>query len=397
MIAPPPGSFSWIPARYVERRSGAHGTVTENGVVVRVGSFQSDIRDVEQRRLNKGDQVQVLGEKMLQTDKGQEPWYQIAPPKGEYRWITGKFVTPLHPRGNSGGSPPGKNSFENSPDGPIAGSPKSRSKQPASGASNSADPYVAEEIISAGTQDDPFEVPVKAAQSKSSNGKHHSASRTSVEGQNVLRNGPTASELAADRQKVKALDTRLSQILEHEASQWNFEQLEQDYRQLQREIVEPALRYQIDLRLASINEYKQIKRDYEDFVKLTSQTTQREMQLLALQQNQQAQVTARKPLETMTAPPEMQPPPAQPAAPRPQRFDGAGIIQRSATTYPGAPRYVLLAPNGRVLAYLQAEPGVDLERAVGHAMGLNGQRAYDPNLRADFMRVRQLTPVRLAP
>lgn len=138
MIAPPPGSFSWIPARYVDRHEGERGTVNENNVVVRVGSFQSDIRDVEQRRLNKGDSVHLLGEKTFQTEKGLEAWYQIAPPKGEYRWMMGKFVAPAQPRGNSPGNPPGKHGLEQPPAGPIAGGGESpREPSPAGDASQS--------------------------------------------------------------------------------------------------------------------------------------------------------------------------------------------------------------------------------------------------------------------
>ena len=37
MIDPPPGSYSWILGRYVQK-NGTQGTVTENGVLVRVGA-----------------------------------------------------------------------------------------------------------------------------------------------------------------------------------------------------------------------------------------------------------------------------------------------------------------------------------------------------------------------
>src|SRR5438105_10009930 len=40
MIEPPPGSFSWVPARYVQKNDAGRGTITTNNVVVRVGSFE---------------------------------------------------------------------------------------------------------------------------------------------------------------------------------------------------------------------------------------------------------------------------------------------------------------------------------------------------------------------
>ena len=79
------------------------------------------------------------------------------------------------------------------------------------------------------------------------------------------------------------------------------------------------------------------------------------------------------------------------------RFDGAGIVQRAATAGTGTPGYVLITPQGRVLAYLQPVRGLNLEPFVGKAMGIYGQRSYRPDLRMDSIVVRSLTPVRLAP
>jgi hypothetical protein len=59
------------------------------------------------------------------------------------------------------------------------------------------------------------------------------------------------------------------------------------------------------------------------------------------------------------------------------------------------PRHVLLAPNGRVLAYLQAAPGVNLDQFVGQSMGLIGPRVFHPQLNADVLTVQRLAPVRL--
>ena len=60
------------------------------------------------------------------------------------------------------------------------------------------------------------------------------------------------------------------------------------------------------------------------------------------------------------------------------------------------PQYVLVHPNGQRLAYLQGE-GVDLSKYVGESMGLEGERFYRPDLKADFMIVKALQPVKLKP
>ncbi|HET6326679.1 MAG TPA: hypothetical protein VFG04_18525 [Planctomycetaceae bacterium] len=92
------------------------------------------------------------------------------------------------------------------------------------------------------------------------------------------------------------------------------------------------------------------------------------------------------------------PPLAPPRQVRPQGsppLDGAGIVQRAAATSPNGPRHVLLAPNGRILAYLQADRGVNLDAYVGRPMGIMGVRAYRPELQTDLIVVRGITPVRL--
>jgi hypothetical protein len=76
-------------------------------------------------------------------------------------------------------------------------------------------------------------------------------------------------------------------------------------------------------------------------------------------------------------------------------LDGAGIIQRAAATFPNGPRHVLLAPNGRILAYLQPENGINLDAYVGRQMGIMGVRTYRSELQADLIIVRGMIPVRL--
>jgi len=381
MIAPPPGSFSWIPERYVDRTGPKTGVVNANNVVVRVGSYQSDIRDVEQRRLSKGDEVQLLGQKTLESEKGAERWYQIAPPRGEYRWIPGQALA----QGNLAATTPAA-----SPSNPAAPG----SKPAKDGGANSKRPVEA----------DPF---AEFANSTAPSPSGNSRPRVTLEDEEALiaRSGPTAEELAQQRASLRQLDERLSEILAQDASRWNFGELEQAYRQLRSQASGPAIQRQVDLRLATLDEYKQLKRDYEEFVNLTAQTTQREMQLLSIQRNQGGQTTHRPVTSTGTGrlapePDSRVSPPSQPESPpKPQtyRFDGAGIIQRATPRFAGAPRYALVAPGGRLLALLKAQPDTQLEPYVGRSMGINGPRSFDRSLGIDVIEVREVTPVKLVP
>jgi hypothetical protein len=94
------------------------------------------------------------------------------------------------------------------------------------------------------------------------------------------------------------------------------------------------------------------------------------------------------PMPAMAPPRQVRPPGSPP-------LDGAGIIQRAAATFPNGPRHVLLAPNGRILAYLQPENGINLDAYVGRQMGIMGVRTYRSELQADLIIVRGMIPVRL--
>jgi hypothetical protein len=77
------------------------------------------------------------------------------------------------------------------------------------------------------------------------------------------------------------------------------------------------------------------------------------------------------------------------------QFDGAGIVQSTNARVPGSPRFMLTAPDGRFLAFLESQQ-VALEQYVGQSLGLNGKRAKDARLQADLIQVQRVTPVQLA-
>jgi hypothetical protein len=56
---------------------------------------------------------------------------------------------------------------------------------------------------------------------------------------------------------------------------------------------------------------------------------------------------------------------------------------------------VLLDTNGRILAYLQGSPSVDLNRYLGRSMGINGSRLHRPDLQMDVFLVDSVSPVQL--
>ncbi|MSR60416.1 MAG: hypothetical protein EXS05_22715 [Planctomycetaceae bacterium] len=380
MIAPPAGSFSWIPARYVDKASADRGTVNTNNVAVRVGSFESDIRELFHRKLSQGDEVRILSEKSLDPETGTGPkelWYRIAPPRGEWRWIAGQALSPA-PRDSDG--KPGGAPFGSDP----AGGQRKRTSPPTQ--------PIDDEGFEQPVHDVRFEQPAGAATNRE---YHDNQPPAGVEERPITRRSghlpagklpsePSSSDqqradgpqklLAAQLEELDRLDARFRSILDREPLEWDFGELEQDYHRLHDQTESTSIRQMIDKRLSRIVDYGKTRAEQEELAKVAAETDRRDSELADVQRRQEARLAGLK----------------QP------RFDGAGIVQRAALNRKGAPGHALTTPTGKVLAYLLPGPGVNLDAWVGRPAGVNGRRIPSPELKADLITVLFLTPVRLA-
>lgn len=373
MIAPPAGSFSWVRAEYVQQSSPERGTLIANNVVVRVGSkFGDEARDIEQVRLSKGDEIRIIERKTVASPTGPVTMIKIQPPAGEYRWVNGQHVAAT--------SALVKETQDRDP----FATPSHLKKYTTTDVARSRNRVPAGQIF----EDNP-----------------HARNA-------VRRNLPNADVLTTQRKQLNTLDDAFRGIVSQPLSNWDFSQLEAGYRQLQQDAATPALAGQVGLRFDALARYRKLKGEYDELAQITQAARNRDAELLSLQQQSRrpiAQPTSNaiqpepdpdSQFQPPTTPGQPQPEPptatGQPPAAQQPQFDGAGIVQRAAATFPGAPRHVLLTPGGQVLAYLQAEQGIDLDRYLGQAMGLQGKRYRHRTLRADLLVVRDLTPVRLA-
>ena len=96
-IRPVEGSFTWITGRFLKPLEDGLATVTDDGVSARVGSRFSDIRDVVQVRLHKGEVVEVLERPAHGAGWGENAWFKIAAPSGEFRWVSAKYLDANYP------------------------------------------------------------------------------------------------------------------------------------------------------------------------------------------------------------------------------------------------------------------------------------------------------------
>jgi uncharacterized protein YraI len=91
-IRPPKDSFSWVSSRHLQLDQKNLATVTDERVASRVGSRLSDVRDIIQVRLHKGETVEILEPRGRQLNGPPPPWHKIAPPSGEFRWVSARFI-----------------------------------------------------------------------------------------------------------------------------------------------------------------------------------------------------------------------------------------------------------------------------------------------------------------
>jgi len=405
MIAPPAGSFSWIQAEYVQKSASGKGSLTANNVIVHVGSTLSNDRSVYQRTLSKGDSVEVLGQETFVTERGEVLMYKIKPPAREYRWIAGKSLIPAKGSAVPGGKKP------LNPAQPIPSIQAPIAQESEGDVAAELPPLettpVAENPFGPGPGDSIAALPI-ASQTPSDSIPEPEVPLDSLEGL---------------RLRLAQLDQQFRTTLLAEPQTWNLDPLRTAYQDLDQAANHPAFTNHVKQRLGTLERYAKIQQEYADFYRLTSETQARDAQLLSMQK--QTAVTAiptangrnlnnpaasPTPISTGPTPVPMSPGPIPmplpannaaipsppgpaPSAQRSPKFSGAGIVKASSISAPGVPPYMLVTPDGKLLAYLEIAEGVDMTPATNQALGIIGERSFRDELKADVIVVRGFQPV----
>lgn len=429
MISPPAGSFSWIPVDAVKKLNDGLGVLTQPNVSVRIGSTLVEEHDIEQVRLSTGDRVEIVGAGQVATTNGPVQMYKIKPPAGEWRWISGQFVTPVDP------------------------------------------------MVRRQQDHDPFAVPSQAKKSlreqQEAAAKEQAAKKREATlaeqasdlspGAAVVQTSANDADLDAERAALEDLDEHFRYMVDAEPDRWLLDELGGAYQELHDNAATPAFASLVRLRLQAIERYRKIQDKYVDFIQLTSETDEREAQYVAQLQQlggdvEYADVHLLAPeaemvettviesdegesgpilsfeeqeIETwQTAPsasadqgPIIQQshsheephahggwtptsrgtvqhaaadvPAELHAAEQLASFEVTGIVQRSRARQRGVPRHVLIAPDGQFIGFLQAPRGLNLDRFLGRPVALHGQNMQRPDLRANFIIVHDISPVHM--
>ncbi len=431
MIEPPEGSHSWIRAEFVKRRGADKGIVTEN-TVDRIGSLldRSNLSIIH--KVVEGEVVTILGTATMRSGDKPIEMLKIAPPRGEYRYINRRDVTPADEYqgrpdllASSQASGRASNGLGDSPatTGPF-GAPISTDPSATASSGSSGKPAVGGKAFdlqqsvagSAGAGSAspgfqtlsklPDQLPGSARQGIAMPGVGFEAPEPL--GQAAIPEEDRA-EVEQAWQNVMQTDGQFRQMIKRPVSQWNLASLRQVYQQSAEKLENPSLKRQVESRIAAVDRYQKVYADQIAIEQILSQTETRDAQIRQSYIAKWHSVSTTNPPTTRILKPTAIPSRPSPPTPAtssaaspaptgpPAKFAGAGVVQRSALSRPGFPSHVLLAPDGRVLSYLQAGPGINLDQHIGTSVGITGARGFRPELNADLMIVRGLTPVRLQP
>ncbi len=355
MIAPPKGSLSWVDAEFVKRTGGDRGVVQvapQNGrparAIVRIGSELSKEHSYYGRELSNGDEVTILGEETLTTQRGPVRMLKIVPPAQEFRWMKGEFLVPL-------------------------------------------DKQIQQQIAR-----DPFQIPAEHRSSFLDQKKELEFAQKKEADQAHARRKVLYDEL--DR-----IDRVYASMMQKEPAQWDLDSIKQQYQLLSKG-ADSTIAALIQKRMDVLKRRRDILSHYQEFVRVSAESARRDQELVARQlgfQNEsplnETIVQGQLSSEQMT-PGQM---PAQAGLPTDSsvtpRLNGAGIIRPLPGGYPGTPRFALVAPDGRMLAYLEMAEGVRIDQWLGKPAGIIGNRGHHPQLGADVIRVQRVVPVQLVP
>jgi hypothetical protein len=382
-IRPPPASFSWVRAEDLRIGRDGIGIVLTEGALSRVGTNESELRDVIQVRLERGEEVEVLDAVQVSNDNGVEFYCKIAPPSGEFRWIHRDDISREKPTAE----------------------PRRRRT-----------PAGADEAESTHDERDERDLPtdrwgswVKARRTDA----HHAGGASATETRPLRSGTPAgrsialaaaADESAGDSRAARqrrpgrrgetaleaellAIDRELSRIVVAEPGLWELDSVRQralsalteatseEIRDAVRDLQERIERFEdIRRRSAAIDgvadalQQPAETRDADRHV-ADSHTSSLSLRAEGRDSNQRL---------AKTRPPE-------------RDFDGVGRLTRVVSQRPGAPRYALVNGANEVVAFVSPGSGVNLQPFEGQHVGISGQRGYMPELKKPHVTALRVT------
>lgn len=434
MIAPPEGSFSYVDASLIRQTASDRGIVHLPPVdgqpparaIVWIGSSLGNEHGAYGRELSHGDEVTILGRATLDTRDGTLDLFKIVPPPQEFRWVKGDFIVPLDEQHRVAAAndpyqvPPSLRHqyvVQQKEDNKL---PRAALSAPAElgppREAAEADPVSSPREAAFGRLDEIDQEYARMMQADPTSwnldvieGAYHNLQKTAPEPIPVLI-GQRLEAIAA-RREIAERYQRFVQLTSATS------QRDAELASMQAMLVQGT--GQVDASYGSpaddtflqngtvIAPWEQLGVPAADLGAAHSLdaagTPTTSLPALPAPSELASSPYVEEPAPSVSTPP-AGPAPGAPGSPAsgpgiPEdvhpRLNGAGIIQPVYPPVPGLPPYRLIAPDGRLLAFLDPERHVPLQQWVGTAAGIIGRRFRDPRLGADVIRVQRIVPVQL--
>jgi hypothetical protein len=349
-IRPPVNSFSWIASRELKKRDDGLAEVVKDDVASRIGSRLNDKHNAAQVRLKKGELVEVLDEDQL----GDETWFKIAPPAGEFRWIQASLVERIGPVQTASAEV----AVPAAPDAKVAIATEA-----------TAPPLISNTQAPAATPASPAATQIVPLVTTSA-----SPAAASVAPVTPPPAGPVADDLS---RSLSEIETRLSRMVSAPVNLWNTERLERDAAQLMSRAKTPAERDAVQVTMNKISRFNQIAHRANPTGASVAQTTPAAQTPLAQQQPVAGAPAA----------------PGVAAATPAGSYDAMGILRPVVSRRPGAPQYALVDDRGQVLSFITPSPDVNLQPYLGHRVGVVGNKGYIAEFNRSHVTAARITPL----
>ncbi|MGY8767138.1 MAG: SH3 domain-containing protein [Pirellulales bacterium] len=398
-IRPPHGSYSWLPAKYVELTDEPNiGKIIATDLVPKIGSSIGTQRDTHQIKLTIGELVEVIESKEVELERNRsfETWYKIAPPAGEFRWVHSREVE----RGNfTLPSPEVKKTA--TPESSIASEKRPTTNSPSSPQAN----WTAKEFSAS-----PIEVVPN---------QRFASSAVPVSPEPISNQGPVVSDRSSTwiqseqpvEQQLMNLELALSRQVLKPSDQWDMEDLIRQSKSLLNAGRTPLERGKARLMIEKIQQFEELRLRKvalkqgifpQSINDSTDESAEVELATIPVRRtslNEELETSNIKdynitPIETdipdllssianqlpigsglVGSNQEIDP-----------RFDGKGwlmpVIKRSSKKRSDGqltPPYALTDQDGKVLQFVSPSPGVNMHRYLKQEIGIYGQKSPKGN------------------
>jgi hypothetical protein len=343
-IRPPDGAFSWVAARHVKLTADERiAEVAMDGVVAWVGT--SVVRRDQlkwQVRLERGEMVEVLGQKSISVGPGfaTETYYQIAPPAGEFRWIHAE----------------------------DASSPES----------------VAHHTASQDVESSVFR----------SRGRP-TGDTSDITPSRIADRSMTGQEFDKLAERVRKTKMELSLLVTRDIEQWDLDALKQTVQELEVAAERTPLAREVRMIKHRVSECDLLQQRYEKMADSNFRDEDLDKRIerngvsaaprilkTSWQEDIESAIGPEQTIGTGVA--------DGPAEGLQSLFDAEGWLMPVHSTKRVAPPFALLDDNGRVRCYVTPSPGLNLRRYAKKYVGLFGEKRF-----VDAFRTSHITATRV--